>query len=332
MPSERIQKHYCEIMKERGPAMKKMLFIINPRSGREQIRNRLLGILDTFIKAGYETEVYITQDAGDARRIVGEKGALKDMVVCSGGDGTLNEVVSGMMLLEREHRPVLGYIPSGSTNDFAASLELPKDMAEAATVAVSGTDYPTDVGRFGADQYFIYVAAFGVFTEVSYRTPQEAKNLLGHPAYMLEAVKEITSLKSCRLRVEWEDGILEDDFILGMVTNTMQIGGFKGLVGADVALNDGEFEVLLVRMPKAPKDIASIASYLIQREGENDCVSRFRARRLRITAREPVDWTLDGEYGGSWTEVEIENQRQAAVIRRKPSYMVEPVWKLTEKL
>lgn len=291
--------------------MKKMLFIINPRSGKEQIRSRLLGILDGFIKNGYEPSVYITQGPKDAQRQAARAKA-KELVVCSGGDGTLNEVVSGLMEIEPSRRPVLGYIPSGSTNDFASSLGLPKNMRKAAQIAATGQPFSVDVGVFGDKKYFVYVAAFGAFTEVSYSTPQETKNILGHQAYMLEAIKRLTGLKAYRMRLAWEhmgeQKELEEEFILGMVTNTTSIGGFRGLVGMDVALDDGEFEVLLIRTPRTPLDIASIASYLIQREGENECVFRFRTSRLSIQSGEAVDWSLDGEFGGSWKETTVENR------------------------
>ena len=311
-------------MKGRGPVYEKMLFVFNPRSGKEQIRSKLLDILDIFIKAGYEVSVHITQGPRDAVNVVRRRGRGKTLIVCSGGDGTLNEVVSALMTMEPEHRPALGYIPSGSTNDFASSLGLSRHMKEAAQMAVDGSDFAVDAGRFGADRYFVYVAAFGAFTEVSYRTPQETKNLLGHQAYMLEAVKRITGLKSYRMRFEWGDKSLEDEFILGMVTNTISIGGFKGLVGMDVALDDGEFEVLLIRRPRTPKDIAAIASYLILREGENECVSQFRTSSLRVTSPEPVDWSLDGEFGGSHREIQIDNLQRAVKIRRKMSDIAEP--------
>lgn len=303
--------------------MKKMIFVFNPRSGKEQIRNRLLDILDIFTKYGYDITVYVTQKPRDAMRVVKRRARGKSLVVCSGGDGTLNEVVSGLMAMSPERRPVLGYIPSGSTNDYAASIGISRNMEKAALDAVSGVSFAVDVGKFGEDRYFVYVAAFGAFTEVSYRTPQEAKNLLGHQAYMLEAVKRVTNLKSYRMKFEWDNRVLEDEFIIGMITNTISIGGFKGLVGLDVALDDGEFEVLLVRKPKTPKDIASIASYLILREGENDCVFQFRAGRIKITSPEPVDWSLDGEYGGSRTETMVENLNRAVTIRRKATSVVE---------
>lgn len=299
--------------------MRKLLFVLNPRSGKEQIRTKLLDILDLFIKNGYEVSVHVTQHQNDAMKVVRKKARGRDLVVCSGGDGTLNEVVSGLMNIEPERRPALGYIPSGSTNDYASSIGIPKNMNRAAQVAVFGSDFAADVGKFGEDRYFVYVAAFGAFTEVSYSTPQETKNLLGHQAYMLEAVRRVTSLKSYKLRFEWEGNVLEEEFILGMVTNTISIGGFKGLVGMEVALDDGEFEVLLIRTPKTPKDIASIASYLILKEGENDCVYQFRTRRLKVISSEPVDWSLDGEYGGNVSEVVIENMNRAVTIRRNTS-------------
>ena len=298
--------------------MKKMLFIINPRSGKEQIRSRLLEILDSFVKAGYGPSVYITQGPKDAE-YQAARAKTKELVVCSGGDGTLNEVVSGLMTITPEKRPELGYIPSGSTNDFASSLGLPKNMRKAAQTAALGKPFLVDVGVFGKNRYFVYVAAFGAFTEVSYSTPQETKNILGHQAYMLEAIKRLTGLKSYRMRLMWEhlgeQRELEEEFILGMVTNTTSIGGFKGLVGMDVALDDGEFEVLLVRKPRTPLDIASIAAYLIQREGENECVFKFRTSKLTVQSEELVDWSLDGEFGGSQTEVVIENKPREIAIR-----------------
>ena len=296
--------------------MKKMLFIFNPRSGRERLRTKLLDILDLFVKAGYEVTVHVTQSAGDAQKQVEKKGGGVELLVCSGGDGTLNEVVSGMMAWSREKRPQLGYIPAGSTNDFAASLDLPKNMLRAAAIAVAGRPFAIDVGKFGDGRYFVYVAAFGAFTEVSYKTPQETKNVLGHQAYMLEAVKRIAGLKSYRMKFFWDDQELEEDFILGMVTNTISIGGFKGLVQPRVALNDGEFEVMLVRKPRTPKDIQSIVSCLINKDAENDCVYMFRTSNLRMEIEEIVDWTLDGEYGGGVKEICIENLREEIVVKR----------------
>lgn len=285
--------------------MGKLLFIVNPRSGKAQIKNRLLDILDIFNKGGWETEVHVTQAPLDARETALRRGCEVDMIVCSGGDGTLSETISGMM--ELEHPPVLGYIPAGSTNDFASSLRIPTDMRQAALNVVNGNCNSIDIGRFANERYFVYVAGFGAFTEVSYLTPQDKKNMLGHQAYMLEGVKSLANLKSYEMKIETEAFTLEGDFIFGMVTNTISVGGFKGLVTQDVALNDGLFEVLMVRTPKTPLELSNILSYMFLKEEQNEYVHKFKTSSLRITSQEPVDWVLDGEFGGSHKEVLIEN-------------------------
>lgn len=292
--------------------MKKMLFIVNPKSGREQIRSKLLEVLDLFSAAGYEIQIHITQRQKDAAEAAARWGQEKDLVVCSGGDGTLNEVISGMMELPRT--PLLGYIPSGSTNDYASSLEIPKQTMDAARNVLEGQPFPIDVGKFCKDRYFVYIAAFGAFTEISYQTSQDKKNLLGHQAYMLEGVKGLGALKSHRMKVEWDGNVLEEEFIFGMVTNTISVGGFKGLVTQSVALNDGEFEVLLIRNPRTPRDLSNIISYMFLKEEPNDYVFKFRAGHIRITSEEPVDWVLDGEFGGSRLEVEVENLKERIQI------------------
>lgn len=292
--------------------MKKMLFIVNPKSGREQIRSKLLEVLDLFSAAGYEIQIHITQRQKDAAEAAARWGQEKDLVVCSGGDGTLNEVISGMMELPRA--PLLGYIPSGSTNDYASSLEIPKQTMDAARNVLEGQPFPIDVGKFCKDRYFVYIAAFGAFTEISYQTSQDKKNLLGHQAYMLEGVKGLGALKSHRMKVEWDGNVLDEEFIFGMVTNTISVGGFKGLVTQSVALNDGEFEVLLIRNPRTPRDLSNIISYMFLKEEPNDYVFKFRAGHIRITSEEPVDWVLDGEFGGSRLEVEVENLKERIQI------------------
>ena len=285
--------------------MDKLLFIVNPCSGREQIRNQLIDILDIFTKAGYSIQVYVTQRRGDAKETVISQGEDALTVVCSGGDGTLNETVSGLMKLKNP--PVLGYIPAGSTNDFASSLMLPKKMKEAAQTVVEGKLYPIDIGQFGEERYFIYIAAFGAFTEISYQTPQDKKNILGHQAYMLEGVKSLASLKSSYCRIECEEMVLEDEFIFGMVTNTISVGGFKGLVTQSVALNDGLFEVLLIRTPKTPKDLSNIISYMFLKEEPNDYVYKFKTKKIRVVSKEPIDWVLDGAFVGRQTDITMEN-------------------------
>ena len=300
--------------------MKKLMFIFNPRSGKEQIRGQLMGILDIFTKAGYDIHVHVTQSQRDCVEWVTDYADRMDVLVVSGGDGTLNEAVTGMMNLERI--PLLGYIPAGSTNDFAASLGLPKSMQEAAADIVEGSPYPIDIGRFCKDQYFVYIAGFGAFTEVSYLTPQDKKNWLGHNAYVLEGVKSLAGLKPRHMRVEWDDQVLEEDFVFGMVTNTISVGGFKGLVNQSVALNDGEFEVLLIRMPRTPVDLTNIINYMFLKEEPNEYVYKFKTRAIRMVSDAPVDWVLDGEFGGSRTEVEIVNlQKKIRILRRNDELM-----------
>ena len=295
--------------------MKKILFIFNPRSGKAQIRNKLMDILDIFAKAGYELSVHVTQRTGDAMEAAAAYGDRVDLVVCSGGDGTLNETISGLMKLD--HIPDLGYIPAGSTNDFASSLKISKSMVKAAEAAVFGEPYSIDIGCFCGDRYFVYIAAFGAFTEVSYLTPQDKKNVLGHQAYMLEGMKSLASIKSYEMRIECDELTLEGEFIFGMITNTMSVGGFKGLVTQDVALDDGEFEVLLIRTPKTPLDLTNIINYMFLKEEPNEYVHKFRTRSLRILSEEPIDWVLDGEFGGTRREVNIINLKKQIRIMRK---------------
>lgn len=294
--------------------MKQMLLIINPRSGKAQIRSQLLEILNIFTKADFQVQIHITQHSQDAKETVIREGEGKDLIVCSGGDGTLNETISGMM--ELKDCPQLGYIPAGSTNDFASSLQIPKQMLSAAQVAVEGMGYPIDIGHFCGERYFVYVAGFGAFTEVSYLTPQDKKNLLGHQAYMLEGVKSLTSIRSYQIQVTCDETVVEGEFIFGMVTNTISVGGFKGLVNQNVALNDGLFEVLLIRMPKTPLELSNVVSSLFLKEEHSEFVYKFKTKSLKVVSKEPVDWVLDGEFGGARTEVSVENLHRRIEIRR----------------
>ncbi len=294
--------------------MGRLLFIVNPRAGKAQVRSRLLDIVDIFVKSGWQVEVHITQGPLDAMETAARRGGEADLVVCSGGDGTLSETISGMVRLEKP--PRLGYIPAGSTNDFASSLRIPSQMTKAAGIIMEGTPYPVDIGYFCRERTFVYVAAFGMFTEVSYMTPQEKKNLLGHQAYMLEGVKSLANIKSYFMKLESDETVLEGEFVFGMVTNTVSVGGFKGLVKKDVALNDGLFEVLMIRTPRTVVELKDILASMILKgeQHEYECVHRFKTSSLKVTFQEPVDWVLDGEFGGSRTEVEIENQSKKIEI------------------
>ncbi|MGN0336971.1 MAG: diacylglycerol/lipid kinase family protein [Lachnospiraceae bacterium] len=290
----------------------KLLFVYNPHSGVGRIRSQLSDILDIMVRAGYEVSVHPTQAVGDATEVTAAWAADYDLVVCCGGDGTLDETVTGLMQSGSE--VPLGYIPSGSTNDFAASLKLPKNMKKAAQIAVSGADFKCDVGCFG-EKNFIYIAAFGLFTDVSYQTKQELKNVLGHVAYILEGAKRIGSHPSYRMRVEYDGGVIEDEFMYGMVTNSLSVGGFKGMTGDDVALDDGLFEVMLIRTPRNAVELNEIIAALTKLRPESDLIYTFKTDELQISPYQAIPWTLDGEYGGEQTQIRLKSMRRALTIR-----------------
>ena len=289
--------------------MKTLLFIFNPHAGKGSIRGHLPGVLDAFTKEGYLVTAYPTQSKADATRVAAELGGQFDRVVCCGGDGTLSETISGLLTLENP--PALGYLPAGTTNDFSRNLALPKVLEESAHVAVTGPVRKCDVGKFN-DKIFIYVAAFGAFTEVSYNTPQEFKNALGHLAYLLQGVTRLGSIKGYPATITYDDQVIEGDFIYGMVSNTISVGGFKGLPTTEVSLDDGLFEVMLVRHPKSLAELQGIISALLQQKTtEGGPVISFSASKVQVTSPDPLPWTLDGEFGGDPTTAVIENQYQA---------------------
>ena len=294
--------------------LKKLLFVFNPKSGTGLIKNHLVEIVDIMVKAGYEPTVYPTQARGDATRKIKEDGASYDRIVCSGGDGTLDEVATGMY--EADLNIPLGYIPSGSTNDFARSLGLPSDMVKAAEIAVGDHIFPCDMGQFG-DDTFIYIAGFGIFTEISYETPQQLKNLFGHAAYILSAAKSLASIPSYLMQVEANGEVIQDKFVYGMITNSNSVAGFKGLTGKNVELNDGLFEVTLVKTPTNPIELNEIIAYLTGILSESKMVYTFKADHIQIRSRSSVSWTLDGENGGEHWSVDIQNHHKRLQILTK---------------
>ncbi len=290
---------------------KKLLFIYNPRAGKGQIKNHLMDIIDIFAKNDYEVTVCPTQKAGDA--VVVAKDGLTDyeLLVCSGGDGTLDEVVTGMM--QGKRKIPIGYIPAGSTNDFANSLHIPKNMAKAANIIMEGKKFSCDIGAFNNDS-FVYIAAFGIFTDVSYETDQQMKNVLGHMAYVMEGMKRISVVKPFHYKVAYDDKVLEDDFIFGMVTNSISVGGFKRITGKYVELDDGVFEVTLIKIPKNPVELNTIMAALLMRDIDTDLMYCFKTNKVVFESEEEIPWTLDGEFGGDWKQVTIENKKQALEI------------------
>ena len=285
-----------------------MLFVFNPKAGKGKIKTHLLDIVDIFSRHDYEIIIRSTQAPRDAYEKAKEYANSVDMIVCSGGDGTLDEVVTGIM--EAESSVPIGYIPAGSTNDFANSLFMPKNMTKVAEMIMEEELYHCDIGRFN-QKTFAYVAAFGLFTDVSYETDQDLKNVLGHVAYVLEGVKRLFDIKSYHMKVTSDEVQAEDDFIVGMITNSRSVGGFKNLTGKNVDMNDGLFEVTLIAHPKNPLQLQEIITALVMAEDNTDLIYSFKTKKLTIESDEEVPWTLDGEFGGDHSYVDIENRHKA---------------------
>ena len=287
--------------------MKKMLFIYNPRAGRGTVRESLPDIVETFSANDMEVVVHPTTRAKDATETVEERGREYDLIVCSGGDGTLDEVVTGMM--QGGFSVPIGYIPAGSTNDYAASVGIPSDFEEAARGIVNGSVCPMDVGKLGGD-YFIYVAAFGAFTDVSYKTSQQSKNMLGHLAYLIEGMKSLPSIKGWKMSYQSDEISGEGEFLYGMITNSNSVGGFKGITGKDISLDDGLFEVTLITVTDNLLELPAIAGALLNKD-PNPHIITFKTSHLEFESDELVPWTTDGEYGGSYRSVTVENVHSA---------------------
>ena len=290
---------------------KKMLFVYNPKAGKERIRSNLLDIIDIFSKAGYEVTVHPTQERGDATKAVKSRENIYDIVTCSGGDGTLDEVVNGMW--KSKKRVPIGYVPAGSTNDFAMSLGIPAAMHASAEALVNGQEYACDIGVMN-NETFVYIAAFGIFTDVSYLTRQDIKNVLGHMAYIIEGAKRLSEIRSYHLKVTTDEGVIEDDFVFGMVTNSISVGGFKDITGKNVKLDDGVFEVTLVKLPDNMLDMSNLLASFLNRDIDTEQMYCFKTKHIEFESKDEIAWTRDGEFGGSHTHVDIKNVNKAIKI------------------
>ncbi len=298
--------------------MKKLLFVMNPFAGTRRANRVLAEVLSVFNRAGYEVLTYMTAGQGDATREVQARAAEVDLVVCVGGDGTFNETITGVLRSGRD-LPV-GYLPAGSTNDFAASLHLPTDLLQAARDIVEGEPCCYDVGKFG-NRYFSYVASFGAFTRTSYSTPQNIKNALGHTAYLLDGISELSQIKPLHVRFELENEVIDDDFIFGAISNSTSVGGILTLDPRQVDMSDGKFELLLVR---APRDLVELSECIraLRTQKYNCSMLTFRpASRVTVYADPAMAWTLDGEREEGHDCVEVENLHHAIRLlqRKEPS-------------
>lgn len=291
--------------------MKKLLFIINPIAGRSQAQTDLYKMVKIFADHDYEVTVYPTRARQDCTRKVVEDAGRFDLIVCCGGDGTLNEMVSGMM--QREDRRPMGYIPLGSTNDLAVSLRLPTRVEESALRAVTGNEFHMDVGTLN-DRYFNYIAAFGAFTETSYATPQEIKNALGHLAYILEGVKSLGKIQPIHVRITADGEQFEEDYLFGAVTNTISLGGVLKLDPERVLLDDGMYELLLVKNPLNAIEAQAMLTALMTQNYDGPLVKMLRASDIVFEASHSISWTIDGEFGGSFTHTHIINNKNAVTL------------------
>lgn len=296
--------------------MKKMLFVMNPYSGQRRANRYLAEIIGLYNRAGYEVVTHMTAGPGDAARIVGQLGEGKDVVVCCGGDGTFNETISG--LLQNGYNVPVGYIPAGSTNDFAASMKLPTNIMQAAQLVLEGEPVAYDVGKFG-ERYFAYVASFGAFTRASYATPQSVKNALGHTAYVLEGITELSQIRKEHIRMEIDGKMVEDDFLFGAISNSTSVGGILTLDPTQVDMSDGLLEVLLVRAPRSLLEIHECIQ-AVQSQRYNCAMITFcSGHRIKIWSDPDMPWTLDGEREGGHAQVDAVNQHLAIrLIREVP--------------
>lgn len=290
---------------------KKLLLILNPCSGQKKANKYIIDIVSLFTLAGYDCTFHVTSFSKDAEQYVTNNSQNFELIVCIGGDGTLNEVISGLMA-SGNNIPI-GYIPSGSTNDFANSLQLSKDVMVAAKNIVKGNIKQYDVGSFNG-RYFSYIASFGAFTKVSYDTPQTLKNSLGHLAYVLASIKELADIKPIHLKMKADEQIFEDDYIFGAISNSTSIAGFLTLNPKEVDLSDGLLEVLLIKNPSTPIELSNIAMALTTRNLNNDTVKFFSANKIEIETTPLVNWTLDGEFAEGSEKIVIKNHHNAIQI------------------
>ena len=294
--------------------MKKMLFIMNPYSGMRRASRYLADIIALFNRNGYEVITHMTGAQGDATRVVADTAERVDLVVCCGGDGTFNETITG--LLQSGVDIPIGYIPAGSTNDFAASMKLSTNVMQAARDIVEGQPVAYDIGKFGS-RYFSYVASFGAFTKASYTTPQSIKNALGHTAYVLEGITELSQIHKEHVRMELDGEIVEDDFIFGAISNSTSVGGILNLDPALVDMADGKLEVLLVRVPR---DLVELAECIksVQNQQYNCSVITFRStEKIKVFSNPLMPWTLDGEREEGHIHVDVENVHLAIRLIKK---------------
>ena len=295
---------------------KKLLFIVNPRAGKRKSREPLFDAGSIYSEAGYLVSVRVTSHPGEATELAEDLGEEFDLVVCHGGDGTLNETVNGVMRIPKEKRPAVSYLPGGSTNDFAASLNISSNPAEAALSAMRLEPRKLDVGRFG-ERNFVYVASFGAFTKTTYTVPQDIKNVFGHFAYMLDGVKNLDTLCPYRMKITADGEVFDGEYLFGAISNSTSIAGLMKLSDEEVLFNDGLFELLLVPVPRTSAAMQALILALVNKDYYNSEGLIFRhVKHVTAETAEDIPWTLDGEYdpGAPFVEIGIEENGLTMMI------------------
>lgn len=283
--------------------MKKLLLIINPVTAKNVMTPVLIDVVDIFERGGYDVTVHITKEKNDPVKTVSEHGEKYDTVVCAGGDGTLNQTVTGVLKLDK--KPCIGYIPAGTTNDFANSWGIPKRPLDAAKNIVSSSPADTDVSLF-CGRPFVYVSAFGAFTEASYQTSQQLKQSFGRTAYIVEGIKSLANIKPWKMKIEYDGNKIEGEFLYGMISNTRRVGGFDLKMKDDISLSDGLMEMILVRNPSNPADNAKMIGAVLAQDISSKYITFEHTKHISFSCDENVPWTVDGENGGSIREGEVE--------------------------
>ena len=298
---------------------KEIFFVFNPIAGKGKVKALLSEILEVFARGGYQVTVRPTLEKGDAEKAARELDTERfGLIAVAGGDGTLDEVVKGIMQREDGAEITIGYMPAGSTNDFAASHGMPSDLSEAAKVIINGRTESYDIGMFNDSNYFVYVSAFGNFTHISYDTPQNMKNIFGHAAYMMRVVPELlqfNKIKPYHIKATCDGKEYEGDYALGMITNTKSVGGFSGVLGDNVDMQDGLFEVTLIRMPKGPFDVNTIITKLLAGDLNNEYMEHFQASEIIMHSEPAINFSLDGEFGGECCDVKLSVLKRKLLIR-----------------
>ncbi|MBR6801273.1 MAG: YegS/Rv2252/BmrU family lipid kinase [Eubacteriaceae bacterium] len=300
--------------------MKKMLFLVNAHAGKTEVKAKAIDIIDIFIKGGYEVTVHTSQHPLEIPGYLARNGKIYDTIVCAGGDGTLNETVNGLMRIEEGLRPKLGYIPTGTVNDFASTAGISKNVLQAATDIIDGQPRRIDIATFNK-RHFTYVAAFGAIAEVSFDTPQHYKNMFGKSAYILEGLKRVSKIRPYKMQIQWGDFVFGGEFILGMVTSSRSVGGIGVFENekVDMRMDDGFYEVTLVTMPKTLTASADMLNALLKMDiTDTNSIISFKAKDVSFHSETPVAWTVDGEFAGKVYSADVNVNKQAIQLITNP--------------